>query len=193
MATIRNLTTNDKDKVREICTNTANNVSSPKDQQLNWLLYCDYYVDNNCDTSFVAVDDNDEAIGYVFCAPDYKAYELSYRANYLKTLTELSPWQSLQKTAMLLLERMLSKKASAHLHINIQPDWQRKGIGHQLMDALVTKLASLNIPNAYLIVDSKNQRSINFYEKYGFTKLRKVATGIQYILNIFNKNKQLTE
>ena len=75
MYSIRNLRVSDKEDVRRICIETASAsaTDTPLKRAVLCDLYCDYYVEYATDTSFVAADGDDRAIGYVFCAQTFSA------------------------------------------------------------------------------------------------------------------------
>ena len=56
MYSIRNLRASDKEDVRRICIETASAsaTDTPSKRAILCDLYCDYYVEYACDTSFVA-------------------------------------------------------------------------------------------------------------------------------------------
>ena len=56
----------------------------------------------------------------------------------------------------------------AHLHIDLLPIIQRKGVGIKLMGLIFSKLLEENISGIYLNVDLSNTGAIKFYEKLNF-------------------------
>lgn len=184
--TVRNMRKSDLNEVRRVLL-AANYFKKQKTRLINLNMYCDYYVEFACDTSFVAVDQNDNVFGYVMCAPYYKEYEKNYRKNYLKDLYKLSLFRGISKHCFLRIERKIAGKYDAHLHIDIDPIGQRQGVGHKLMDALCNKLHQINSPYVYLIVGENNDTGINFYNKYGFEVVKKLPGSIQYVLDVEKK------
>ena len=65
----------------------------------------------------------------------------------------------------------------AHLHIDLLPIIQRKGIGSKLMDNIFNELRKQNIPGIYLNVDLSNPGAISFYQKLGFSVIKKQEWG----------------
>ncbi|MDR3186583.1 MAG: GNAT family N-acetyltransferase [Christensenellaceae bacterium] len=169
---IRPLTKNDVSACRNICLSTARNADITNKKIVNRLLclYCDYYLEFPDDTCFVIADDNDVAVGYVFCAPDYKRYEKSYRKHFLKKLIKISIIDWIGKRLELRYHRRFIRHP-AHLHINILPIAQRKGLGHQLIGTLEKKLFDLGVRGLHLAVGKGNEKGISFYKKYGFSYL----------------------
>ncbi len=169
----------DKDKaaVRNICVETANGfpVETPKQRELLCLLFNDYYTENEKDTCFVAANSNDEAVGYIICAKDFDAYKKVFLQKYIPSIRKISYAQCVIRRAGLWYEAKVSKEYPAHLHIDILDGYQRMGLGHKLMSALVARLKELNIPGVCLFVGAKNQKGISFYKKYGFKEVKKIA------------------
>ena len=59
----------------------------------------------------------------------------------------------------------------AHLHIDLLPDIQRKGIGRTLMKSLFTELLRQGVSGLHLGVGPENRGAIDFYKKTGFSVL----------------------
>jgi len=60
----------------------------------------------------------------------------------------------------------------AHLHIDLLPGIQGKGLGRILIDKLFNELARKGIPGLHLGVGSSNLGAITFYKKMGFSVLK---------------------
>jgi ribosomal protein S18 acetylase RimI-like enzyme len=65
-----------------------------------------------------------------------------------------------------------AKAYPAHLHINLLPIAQGKGLGRKLMDTFLNKLRSLSVPAVHLGVGKANKGAILFYDKLGFQLLK---------------------
>ena len=59
----------------------------------------------------------------------------------------------------------------AHLHIDILPRAQKKGIGLKMMNHFIKYLGKQNVKGLHLGVDIKNDSAIRFYKKYGLITL----------------------
>ena len=166
MVTIRKYYPKDLETVRRISLKASTHPDKTGDDlTYHYCLYTDYYITMQTDTSFVAVDDKDNVIGYLLCAKNCHEY--------VKTMKEVMIVQlhneALEKRA--LQEMSVYEKFpgyDAHLHINIDPDYQHAGIGSMLMDELKKDLKSKGINGIMLGVASKNVNAIKFYEKNGF-------------------------
>ncbi|MDR0442818.1 MAG: GNAT family N-acetyltransferase [Treponema sp.] len=59
----------------------------------------------------------------------------------------------------------------AHLHIDMLPVLQGKGVGRALIDNLFTELARQGVPGLHLNVSSANEGAVAFYKKMNFSVL----------------------
>ncbi len=57
----------------------------------------------------------------------------------------------------------------AHLHINILPEAQGKGLGKRLMNEFIELLRCRQVPGVHLGVAAENTQAIGFYESFGFS------------------------
>ncbi|MBE1874905.1 GNAT family N-acetyltransferase [Myceligenerans sp. TRM 65318] len=59
----------------------------------------------------------------------------------------------------------------AHLHIDLLPEGQRRGLGRRLLDTLRAALAERGVPGVHLGMDPANTGARAFYDAYGFHEL----------------------
>lgn len=59
----------------------------------------------------------------------------------------------------------------SHMHIDLLPRMQGKGVGSALMTRMLEALANAGSPGVHLEVDRRNLRAIAFYEKFQFVTL----------------------
>ena len=65
-----------KDDVRFVCLNSNGPCKlNEKQQHLILTTYCDYFIEQEGNNCFVAVDKNDKAVGYILCAENYDKYK----------------------------------------------------------------------------------------------------------------------
>lgn len=174
----------DFENCREICYVTSHGFDAPNKKQALYNMYCDYYLKFEPDTCFVAVNDNDEAIGYILCADNYQEYEKKYRKYFMGDLKKLSLSFYLMRHFDMILRRKLAKTFPAHMHIDIKPEGQRQGLGHKLVDELVKALKAKGVKGVFLIVGKGNEKGVNFYTKYGFNRYKDVIGGIVFTIDI---------
>jgi GNAT superfamily N-acetyltransferase len=65
----------------------------------------------------------------------------------------------------------------AHLHIDLLPSLQGKGMGRTLMDTLFTELERQGVPGIHLGVGASNVGTVAFYRKTGFSVLEEHKWG----------------
>ena len=68
----------------------------------------------------------------------------------------------------------LSEPYPAHLHINLLPRFQGKGIGAKLIRTWLERMAALGAPRAHLGVGPRNVRAVRFYQKFGFHEIERL-------------------
>lgn len=168
--------------VREICTQTATGVYKEK-PYLARLLFCDYYITHEPDNCFVAVNDEDKAIGYIISTSNPKKYK-KYTFNALATLKNSEKGHYFQQKISIVLEGLVNIFYPAHLHIDILDGYQRMGLGKKLMDLLVENLKNKNIKGVHLGVSKDNVKGNSFYKKYGFKKLLSIGGSTLYGLKL---------
>lgn len=59
----------------------------------------------------------------------------------------------------------------AHLHINLLPELQGRGLGRRLVDRFRDALAARGVPALHLTVDPSNAGALAFYARLGFHEL----------------------
>ena len=165
-----------KEDVRYVCLN-SNGPCTMNDSQQHLILttYCDYFIEKEGRNCFIAVDENDRAIGYVLCAENYDSYKKVFRKEYITRFRKTDIFSIITAELSSFLQSVYKKKYPAHMHIDILPEYQRMGLGHKLMDALCENLKSKNIKGLCLTMYSGNKKGGSFYRKYGFTLLKKIA------------------
>ena len=177
--TIRQYSEKDYDRVREICTATAPPVLQKK-RDLLLALYCDYYIEQEPDNCFMLADENDCVVGYVLIAENEQKYRQIYTAEYLPKVKKYSPLLWLVKKGALKKEDPKFLPFPAHLHIDILPEYQDKGLGAKLLDAAFAHLKSKKVPSIMLGVSTANKKAVRFYERYGFKPLVQKG-GVLYV------------
>lgn len=164
-------------QVQEVCIATGQSGIFEQKEMQGVLLtaFCHYYIEQEPDNCFTALDE-DKVVGYILCAENAG----TWAANFQHIYTEQQANSALNSFYQGLTEVPLRYAAEypAHLHIDILPDYQRRGIGFKLMDTLVTHLKEKGVPGLMLSVAIDNEKGINFYKKYGFTILEKTPREI---------------
>lgn len=179
---IRKYQPKDFERMHKICYETSSGFDSEKGKIALFATYCDYYVNEDGDSCFVAVNEKDEAIGYILCAPNPEKYEKIFKEKYAPILKKASPIRYLFHIANEFLSRKVKKRYPAHLHIDILPEGQRQGLGTKLMDALIDHLKQNGVGGVYLVCGAGNEKGVNFYKKYGFKVHSKKFGSVTFVL-----------
>jgi GNAT superfamily N-acetyltransferase len=66
----------------------------------------------------------------------------------------------------------------AHLHIDLLPSLQGKGLGRRLINRLCEELVRLGVPGVHLGVGTKNTGAVAWYRGTGFTVLQEADWGL---------------
>jgi len=72
------------------------------------------------------------------------------------------------------------KSYPAHLHIDLLPEVQGKGMGRKLIDVFIQKLIEFQVPAVQLQVGKKNEGAVKFYERVGFDRVKEYDHSIAF-------------
>lgn len=166
-----------KEDLREVCLNTAY-PTAHEPLERNYLLntYCDYYLECEPQNCFAAVDENGRAQGYILCSEDCKKFRKNVKP-YVKRARKSGLHKSLEGVCERAITTALSRRYPAHMHIDINPGFQRMGMGTKLVDALMEHLRAKGVRGVMLIVGTGNVKGMSFYKKYGFKKVITLGPG----------------
>lgn len=183
MTSIRKYQQKDYERVEQICIGTAPKQLAEKawGRKLLLTVFCHYYIEQEPEHCFVAVNDADEAVGYVLCAVDFPVWEKKFTEIYLKKAK--NPVTKYVGKGTIDTLRAFAAKYPAHLHIDIDAEYQRQGLGTKLIDALREHLAEQGVQGLMFCVGSDNENGRKFYQKYGFSVLerqeKEIVMGMQ--------------
>ena len=177
--------------VQDVCMATSKYAQddTPSNRAILTTMYCDYYLDNQPDYCFVAVDDNDLPIGYVLCVVDLDEYQERMQQEYLPLVRKVSSGDYFHFIAETkVAERYVRQGYTAHMHVNVLEEYQRQGLGTQLVTALENKLKEMFVEGAYLICGQKNAVARAFYEKLGYEDIDYLAGAVVYGKKFFTED-----
>ena len=130
----------------------------------------------------VASDEGGSALGYVLGTPDTMSFAAACETQWWPALRARHPLDDdgrlrlpADRSVIEALHRPpvpppdLVAAYSAHLHIDLLPQAQGRGLGRELIDWLLSRLAGLGAQGVHLGVDPRNAAAIAFYERLGFT------------------------
>ena len=183
MISIRKYQEKDKELLREICIKTSSlPVETEAQRKYLYLMYNDYYTEVEGRNCFVAVDENDVAVGYILCAENYGRYSKIFRKFYLPEIKKLGFGFYVGAVGEMAAHYLFSKKYPAHLHIDILDVCQGQGVGTRLMNELKAHLKSKDIPALMLSCGGNNTKAVKFYKKNNFKVVMNLAGS--YIMGI---------
>jgi ribosomal protein S18 acetylase RimI-like enzyme len=175
----------DTDACYEICLRTAHNGADASDLHTDPRIVGEVWVAPYLvgwpDFAFV-VEDAEGVGGYIVGVPDTDAYDDWAEHDWFPPLrTRYPPGCFAQGTAdaacVDLIHRPPRMPAEivsaypAHLHIDMLPRLQGRGMGRKLMAALFARLREAEVPAIHLGCSPENANAIAFYRHLGFEDL----------------------
>ncbi len=182
MMKIRPYKESDKRRVQEICLRTANDdlpfTTIEERPGSDYLLstYCDYYIECEPESCFVLADENDEAVGYVLCAKEQKAYRRKFFKVYQPRVFCDSRLK-IESFGEALVHGIFASRYPAHLHIDILKGYRGGGNGSEMIAVLLEHLREKKVRGVHLVVGEDNKGAIRFYERCGFKTLLRFGKG----------------
>jgi len=177
----------------DICVRTADGGGDARGQyssdRLMGDLFAAPYVTLEPEHGHVLDDGAGNVVGYIVGCADTAVFVQRYRDEWIPALAGIwaeppDPPRN-REQAMLALhhhpERRLVPELAAypaHLHIDLLPQWQRRGFGRALMTALLAGLAGAGVPAVHLGMLSTNDAARAFYLSLGFADLPVADTGL---------------
>ena len=182
MVEIRPYRASDLDKLYDICLATgdagADATRLYRDPKLLGHVYAGPYGVLAADAAFV-VEDEAGAGGYIVGARDTAVFEEALearwwpglRARYPDPASPVTPDERMQRLIHHppRMPRRIVERYPAHLHINLLPGLQGRGLGRRLID---TWREAMGVP-AHLAVGGRNTRAVRFYRAYGFREVER--------------------
>jgi GNAT superfamily N-acetyltransferase len=109
---------------------------------------------------------------------DTPAFARWFRDVWLPPLARRRPaptgWDEVMTTALHSPERLVRPELTgypAHLHINLLPEYQRRGLGRRLMWTFLDALHRRGVPAVHLAYAKVNIPGRQFYKRLGFEPL----------------------
>lgn len=170
MATVRPARKSDLQNVEYVCRMTAGKLSKTNDiiGEATAKTYSSYYIRECVDTCFVLADDEDKAVGYILCEPDFRRFRKVFRKVDVPIVTRIYEKDGRKAQLLPIPYTLFGKKYPAHLHIDILDEYQNKGYGSLLMNTLLNELSARKVKGIMLTADSDNYGAIRFYKRFGF-------------------------
>lgn len=154
------------------------------DQKLMGHIYAAPYAVLEPDLALV-VEDGDGVAGFVVGVPDTVLWEATLERRWWPMLrhrysdpgdTPAATWTPDQRRAFIIHHPTRTPPAvvhtyPAHLHMNLLPRAQGRGIGTRLLNAWFDIAGSRKASPAHVGINKSNRRAIGFWEKHGFKDL----------------------
>jgi ribosomal protein S18 acetylase RimI-like enzyme len=182
---IRPYRTADRDALFDVCVRTGHLGGDARgryaDDDLLPTIFLAPYLELEPDLAFVA-DDGERAVGYIVGTADTEAFVRRFRVEYLPTVAArfpAPPERPVTETDRMLAllhgpENLLHPAFAAypaHLHIDLLPEYQRRGLGRALMARLLTALTARGVGGVHLSMVTANTGARSFYDRLGFVEL----------------------
>ena len=188
-ASVRPYRPDDLDDVYRICLQTSDTGQDGtalfRDPMLPGHVYAAPYALFEPSLAFVAQDAAGVG-GYIVAALDSEAFERrledewwpALRARYPEPAPDSGEEMSQQEWRALYnihhsfgAPQEVAERFPSHLHINLLPRLQGRGIGRQMVTTLLSGLRDRGSAGVHLLVGSENRRAHGFYRRVGFTEL----------------------
>lgn len=184
--TIRPYRPADRAAVAEVCVSTADLGGDSRalypDEELIPTLFAAPYCHLDPGLAFVLDDGNGRAVGYVVGTGDTADFAARFRAEWIPLVAHrypepTTPPRTPAEEMVGLLhtpERMVLPELAgypAHLHIDLLPDFQRRGHGRTLMNTFLAALHDRGVPAVHLGMVTANRPARAFYDRVGFHEI----------------------
>ncbi len=182
--TFRQATLADRSALLDICLKTGNSGTDATDSffdpEILGSVYVAPYLEFSPDFSFAIT--SQEPCGYLLAALDTSSFESQLAQDYWPALQakyqQVSPDYTLNDREIFfmihhpeLAPAKIVDRYPSHLHIDLLPKIQGRGMGQQVMKILFNKLKGAGSTGVHLGVGIANVRAQGFYRKLGFTDL----------------------
>ncbi|MEU9135000.1 GNAT family N-acetyltransferase [Streptomyces sp. NPDC048404] len=176
----------DRDAVADVCVSTADDGGDSRarfpDEELMPTIFAAPYCHLEPELSFVLDDGSGRAVGYVVGTGDTAKFVARFRDTWIPRVAHrypapTTPPSTPGEVMVGLLhtpERMILPELDgypAHLHIDLLPDFQRRGHGRALMNTFLTALHDRGVPAVHLGMVTANRPARAFYDRLGFHEI----------------------
>lgn len=182
MVEIRPYRQSDLDKLYDICLATGDAGGDAahlyRDPRLLGHVYAAAYGVLAPEAAFMA-EDEEGVGGYILGARDTKAFEdacearwwPALRARYRDVVAPATPDERMRRLIHHppRMPRRIADAYPAHLHIDLLPRLQGRGLGKRMLDAW---REAVRVPT-HLAVGGRNARAVRFYRAYGFHEIER--------------------
>lgn len=189
---IRQYRPDDLDTVYDICARTGASGGDARglysSDRLIGDLWAAPYAVAEPEHAHVVDDGSGQAVGYIVGTADTPGFVRWWQEQWLPRIEGRHPAGDPRDELSLMLlhhpERMLVPELAgypAHLHMDLLPQWQRKGLGRALMTAFLDGLRAVGVTGVHLGAASDNAGAQLFYERLGFHHVPTTYPGVRYM------------
>lgn len=176
----------DRAAVADVCVSTADEGGDSRarypDEELMPAIFAEPYCHLEPELAFVLDDGGGRAVGYVIGTGDTAEFVARFRDTWIPRVAHrypalTAPPRTPAEEMVGLLhtpERMILPELGdypAHLHIDLLPDFQRRGYGRALMNTFLTALHDRGVPAVHLGMVTANRPARAFYDRLGFHRI----------------------
>jgi ribosomal protein S18 acetylase RimI-like enzyme len=190
MAEIRNYRPDDLEALYRICLETGDAGKDAtdiyRDPKVLGHVYAAPYGVHAPESALVAEDDEGVG-GYILGPVDTRAFEKTLEAAWWPRLRDVYPdpsktraesWSADERMHYLIhhpsrAPRRITEPYPSHLHIDLLPRLQGRGLGRKLIDAWLSRMRELGSIGTHLGVGPANARAVRFYGAYGFAEIER--------------------
>jgi len=175
----------DRAAMYDICVKTADAGADAtgilSDDDLWGDIFAVPYVERHPDLAWVVEAEDARVVGYIVATDDTDAFEQWFRDEWWPPLAARHPRPSEVVTREDRIVESAYDRAPggdanvaeypAHLHIDLLPETQGKGLGRQLIETLFAELTRRGVRGLHLGMDPNNSGAAAFYERLGMERL----------------------
>ena len=170
------------DAIRRINVAVSSHPDRPLDEkELCRHLYIDYYAFFSQENCFAALAENGEVVGYIISEPDFDRYKKHMLEDYLpKAIALRDDFGDRIRNEIVPYEKW-HEEYDAHLHMDVKPGYQHRGIGTMMIQRMLKHLKSIGCKGVMLQVSKTNENANQFYEKNGLKIIDEMDSNIRAI------------
>ncbi|WP_345752844.1 GNAT family N-acetyltransferase [Microbacterium rhizophilus] len=170
----------------DICLRTADEGSDATGVFADDGLWADVfalpYVTRHPELAFVVEAPDGRVVGYVLGTDDTDAFEDWFAGSWWPRIAARHPRPDVERTRQdgtLIYaygrraghEPYAGQGYPAHLHIDLLPEAQGRGLGRRLILTLLDELRRRGVPGLHLVASARNAGAVAFYDRIGLTRL----------------------
>ena len=185
MTRIRPFRSGDEPALDDVCLKTADagadGTGVLDDDDLWAEIFVLPYVARHPELAFVVETDDERVVGYIVGAPDTAAFEEWFRTGWWPRHAARWPQPEAEESRQDGLLRYAYGRHGgaepygdaypAHLHIDLLPEAQGRGLGRLLIATFADALRAQGVTGLHLVASADNAGAIAFYPRVGFTPL----------------------